>query len=743
MELSRTAEDRVPPLSIAQPMEEPKIKEGLHPTDKDSYENVAILNDPKVVDDETHEAIIVTGEDAANFLLSVRDDGDPALTFRSMFLGTGVAAFQATMNQIYSRWVEQGGTGKKPLWLSLALLLNPREFGLKEHAIAALCATSASNATASINVFTVQKLFYDSHPDALTVILTILSTGLFGYGLTGLLRPVTVWDVEAVYWTNIPVVKTLQALHWDGIKTSKPLRVFWYCFGGMAVWQIFPAYLMPWLNSISIPCLAAMNAKGETGKVLNNIFGGSLNNQGLGLFSVSLDWQYITSYSTSLPLKMQINFLIGLIICYCAYIGVYYTNRWDAKSFPFMSNTLRRADGGRYVPTNVFIDGKLDEAKLADYGLPYLSGSFAYSLMIVNSALGALIAHALFFWSGGVIKSIKNARKGFFPDRHHNAMKKYNEVEWYWYVSLIVISFVFGIVVVAKRDVGLPIWGYVLALACGSLIAPLNTILYSRFGDDISTRIVMKMIAGLAIPGRPIGNLYFGAWSYAIVEQTESLSSELKMGEYLKIPPRVMFATQIWGTVFGAFINYVVMVSIVNRYGDLLSNSNGSSTWSGANYQAINANATTWALAKYLYAAGGRYIQVPAAIGFGFLAVCVHRFVYIWVKKIGPIHVNDINFPQLLSYSGSLAGVSQGCILLSRLIVGFYTQFYLRNYKPKIFSKYSYLVTAAFDGGSLVVLFILSFAVFGAGNSAPVYFPEWWGNLAWPKYLDHCPQITT
>lgn len=42
----------------------------------------------------------------------------------------------------------------------------------------------------------------------------------------------------------------------------------------------------------------------------------------------------------------------------------------------------------------------------------------------------------------------------------------------------------------------------------------------------------MKMIAGLAIPGRPIGNLYFGAWSYAIVEQAESLSSELKMGEY-------------------------------------------------------------------------------------------------------------------------------------------------------------------------------------------------------------------
>lgn len=105
MELSRTAEDRVPPFAVAQPMEEPKVKEGLHPTepnDKDSYDGVPVLDNAKLIDDETHEAIIVTGEDAANFLLSVRDDGDPALTFRSLFLGTGVAAFQATMNQIYS-----------------------------------------------------------------------------------------------------------------------------------------------------------------------------------------------------------------------------------------------------------------------------------------------------------------------------------------------------------------------------------------------------------------------------------------------------------------------------------------------------------------------------------------------------------------------------------------------------------------------------------------------------------------
>lgn len=52
--------------------------------------------------DETRDdTIIVTGADAARHLLSVRDDRDPALTFRSIFLATILAAFQAVMSEIY------------------------------------------------------------------------------------------------------------------------------------------------------------------------------------------------------------------------------------------------------------------------------------------------------------------------------------------------------------------------------------------------------------------------------------------------------------------------------------------------------------------------------------------------------------------------------------------------------------------------------------------------------------------
>jgi hypothetical protein len=65
----------------------------VHPPDagKDSAE------DP---DDPDH--IIITGADAANYLLPLRDDKDPSVTFRGILLATCLSAFQAIMNQIYN-----------------------------------------------------------------------------------------------------------------------------------------------------------------------------------------------------------------------------------------------------------------------------------------------------------------------------------------------------------------------------------------------------------------------------------------------------------------------------------------------------------------------------------------------------------------------------------------------------------------------------------------------------------------
>jgi hypothetical protein len=93
-----------------------------------------------------------------------------------------------------------------------------------------------------------------------------------------------------------------------------------------------------------------------------------------------------------------------------------------------------------------------------------------------------------------------------------------------------------------------------------------------------------------------------------------------------------MFLTQVWGTVFGAFINYVVMVSIVDNQRELLVDSNGSSAWSGATIQSYNTNATSWALAKYLYKSGAQYSIVPFGLVIGAGLVLIHR-IFVKVSR--------------------------------------------------------------------------------------------------------------
>ena len=46
------------------------------------------------------EPVIATGRDVSRFVVDIRDDEDPALTFRSMFLGTIFAGMGAALVQV-------------------------------------------------------------------------------------------------------------------------------------------------------------------------------------------------------------------------------------------------------------------------------------------------------------------------------------------------------------------------------------------------------------------------------------------------------------------------------------------------------------------------------------------------------------------------------------------------------------------------------------------------------------------
>lgn len=95
----------------------------------------------------------------------------------------------------------------------------------------------------------------------------------------------------------------------------------------------------------------------------------------------------ITSFQTALPLKLQLHQGIGFAVCFIAMAGVYWGNAWDAKELPFMSTRLRMDNGTTYPIDEVFVGGVLDTDALAEFGLPRLTGTFAFALFMANAAV--------------------------------------------------------------------------------------------------------------------------------------------------------------------------------------------------------------------------------------------------------------------------------------------------------------------------------------------------------------------
>ena len=74
--------------------------------------------------------------------------------------------------------------------------------------------------------------------------------------------------------------------------------------------------------------------------------------------------------------------------------------------------------------------------------------------------------------------------------------------------------------------------------------------------------------------------------------------------------------------------------------------------------------------------------------------------------------------------------------VLTAVAVGVVSQVWLRRYHPVWFKKYNYILGGALDGGAQVMIFSLSFAVFGASGAGKP-FPAWWGNPGQGS-VDYC-----
>jgi OPT family oligopeptide transporter len=74
-------------------------------------------------------------------------------------------------------------------------------------------------------------------------------------------------------------------------------------------------------------------------------------------------------------------------------------------------------------------------------------------------------------------------------------------------------------------------------------------VIQATTNQEVTLNVVAELIVGYALPGRPIANMMFKTWGYVPMVQALLFTGNIKLGHYMKIPPRSMFFCMVVAAV--------------------------------------------------------------------------------------------------------------------------------------------------------------------------------------------------
>ncbi|KAJ6576655.1 OPT oligopeptide transporter [Mycena vulgaris] len=631
-------------------------------------------------------------------------------------------------------------------------------FNKKGNAFIVIMAGAAANSALATEVLVVQRLYYEITPNPAASIFLLFSSQRAGCGIGGLFRPVLLYPSKMLYPGVLPLISMFDALldvHKDAAGATKKLRLFWIAFAVIFVWEILPEWMFPLLTEFSIFCLANPRSADFT-----RIFGGSNGNEGLVVLSLCFDCQYISGdppgiNPMTIPLKAQFSNFVGYILCMAT---VNNPTIWNAKDFPFLSQTLFYANRSQYDQLLILNDNfEIDPTLLAEQGLPFYASTWVVQLLTTNLGMAATFTHLLLWnrsdlrgaWSWATPSALKQSWATFnwkfwqddsmrqAPkddvdlDPHYREMlktlrtaggKSQNPISTMIthgrtdrYLATLILSIIVSLVIIYKTDSTLPWWGLFSSLILATISIVFFGSLYAITGLQFIIQPFAQMIGAFIHPGKPVANMFFVLFSYNSVTQAQLLLKDLKIAQYAS-------TAQIAGTLF------VLMNLIIYNQHAILLSVEGTNIWSGQQPQQYNSQAVAWGgLSHQLFAVNQRYQWVA------------------WVYVVGlfvpiPFWVFHVSMRDLY-FRGSMAHIPISyyrlCVGINSSIFSYFSITYLSQW----LTKYNYILAPALDGGTQVMVFILSFAVHGASGDSHL-FPQWWGANQAGNY-DRCAVIPT
>ncbi|KAK6906070.1 OPT family small oligopeptide transporter [Kwoniella mangroviensis CBS 8507] len=614
--------------------------------------------------------------------------------------------------------------------------LNPGRFSIKEAILVSVLSSSGAAAAYAADILAIMDLYYDTPVGRLPSILLLLTTQCIGFGLAGMLQNLLV-NPPAMYWPSTLVTVQLFTTLYSSTSTAlstaaqamttKRLRVFMIIFLITFIYQFLPFLLFPTLTSVSVLCL--MDNESWWMRTLGSGY------SGLGVANWSFDWSSIGSsgplYTPYWALGNYFGGLAGMIWVIMPLILI--TNFWSARSFPSpVSAGLYNSTFQKFDVTSILKpDLSLDEVAYETAKPLLLTPYFAITYGLSFAALSSVLVH-VWLWHRDEIKEALSKRGHDLNDVHNKLMRSYLPVPSSWYVGLLGVNFGAAVILVKTTPLQMPIWALVLAMAIATIFLVPVGIVAAVSNTQIGLNVLTEFVAGVLMPGKPIGNVTFKCYGYMAMSQALALTSDLKLGWYTSIPPREMFACQILGTVLGALANYVTLESVLESKRPFLNGSvvDPTGQWTGRAPAIFYSASIIWgAVAPAKFFSGGYEV-----LYLGFLIGAIVPLACWWGHKRWPGYkLNKVVFPIICSGATIVPQYPTNIILTSMIVAVLSNSYFAKKY-PKTHGKYIYVISSALDAGTSITaltIYVLFGGVIWTWNG-----PEWWGNARGDT--EHC-----
>ncbi|KAI0001085.1 OPT oligopeptide transporter protein-domain-containing protein [Russula vinacea] len=582
--------------------------------------------------------------------------------------------------------------------------LNPGPWNIKEHGLVFIMTNVSVGPAYAINAVVVAEFYYKLHLGFWFSVVLILATQLTGFGLAGLCRRFLVWPASMVWPQNLVTCTLLNTLHAEEDENAgiSRFRYFMYLFTAAFFFFFLPGYLFQALSVFSWICWLAPN-------------------NWLGMSVLTFDWTVISWIGSpfTIPWWAEVHIFVGFVLFYWILTPIlYYTNTWYLAHFPMFGSEPYDRFGKEYNVSRVLTaQDKFNMTAYEEYSPLYLP------------AATCVIVHSLLYHGRTLLNGFKRIRIED-DDIHLKLMQNYPEVPDWWYASVFVFFFCLAIVAAEVWNTGMPVWALVLSIMLPIIYVLPSGFIYAMTGQAVSLNLLAEIIPGTLLPGQPIANMIFKVYSVQTLGESTSFIQDLKLGHYIKVPPRATFIVQLVSTVFVSFVQCGVKYWIFSNVPDICSPTQSSHLTCPHNKVFFSASAI-WGLIgpSRQFGRGSIYypqlyaIIVGALLPFPFW-IMQRRRPDSWAKFVStPVVLLGVSFipPATgINYSAWFA-------------VGFVFQFIIRKRNFAWWSKYNYVTGAALDCGTVLSLLTIFFTLQLPKGGFQV---NWWGNTVFMNNAD-------